>query len=296
MLPRRLRARSVEAAFQAEFGPDAERFLAIEDKSLENPAFVEFVLYGADGELRPDIRGVFPDDHSALMVIRPRGNLTIDEGAQVSSHVRDVVATYEFDGVTALASGPPLLIKEINDGMKRAMVTMAIFAVVIMVVVLFLVFRARWRLLSLPAVLVGCVAAFGLMGFLGIPLTMVTISGLPILIGLGVDFAIQAHSRIEEETFASGSAERGIDETFVRLGPALGIAAVAACIGFVVLHLSDVPMIRDFGSMLAVGVDHRVRGEHRADQRRGVPAGAAAARRAGSSRGRGSRSSGWSAG
>jgi hydrophobe/amphiphile efflux-3 (HAE3) family protein len=28
---------------------------------------------------------------------------------------------------------------------------------------------------------------------------------------------------------------------------------VAACIGFIVLHLSDVPMIRDFGSMLAVG-------------------------------------------
>jgi len=91
------------------------------------------------------------------------------------------------------------------------------------------------------------------MGFVGIPLTMVTISGLPILIGLGVDFAIQVHSRIEEETFAADSAETGIDETFVRLGPALVIAIVAACIGFAVLHLSDVPMIRDFGSMLAVG-------------------------------------------
>ena len=91
------------------------------------------------------------------------------------------------------------------------MVMMAVFAVVIMVVVLFVVFRARWRLLSLPAVLVGCVAAFGLMGFLGIPLTMVTISGLPILIGLGVDFAIQVHSRIEEETFAADSAERGLE-------------------------------------------------------------------------------------
>jgi hydrophobe/amphiphile efflux-3 (HAE3) family protein len=130
---------------------------------------------------------------------------------------------------------------------------MAIFAVVIMVAVLSLNNRARWKLLSLPAVLVGCVSAFGLMGFVGIPLTMVTISGLPILIGLGVDFAIQVHNRIEEETFASNSAEAGIDRTFVRLGPALTTAALAACIGFIVLHLSDVPMIRDFGSMLAVG-------------------------------------------
>src|SRR6185436_1857609 len=107
--------------------------------------------------------------------------------------------------------------------------------------------------LSLPAVLVGCVAAFGLMGFVGIPLTMVTISGLPILIGLGVDFAIQIHSRIEDETFAAGSAEVGVERTFAGLGPALVAAGIAACIGFTVLHLSDVPMIRDFGSMLAVG-------------------------------------------
>jgi hydrophobe/amphiphile efflux-3 (HAE3) family protein len=244
---------AVDAAFQEQFGADAARFLAISERSLENPAFVEFVMYGTDGNLRPDIRGIFPDDHTALMVVRPNGNLSIDEGAEVSAFVAETMDGYAFEGVSPLVSGPPLLIKEINDGMKRAMGVMAVLAVVIMVVVLFVVFRARWRLLSLPAVLVGCVAGFGLMGFLGIPLTMVTISGLPILIGLGVDFAIQAHSRIEEETFAMDSADGGLDRTFSQLGPALAIAAVAACIGFAVLHFSDVPMIRDFGTMLAVG-------------------------------------------
>jgi hydrophobe/amphiphile efflux-3 (HAE3) family protein len=244
---------AVDDAFNAEFGPDAERFLAAGEQSLDNPAFVEFIMYGADGKLRPEFAGIFPDDYSALMVIRPKGNLSIDEGARVSAFVPDTVPDYQFEGITALASGPPLLIKEINDSMKSAMTRMAVLAVVIMIVVLFTIFRARWRLLSLPAVLVGCVAAFGLMGFLGIPLTMVTISGLPILIGLGVDFAIQVHSRIEEETFGSGSAEIGLERTFARLGPALGIAAIAASIGFIVLLLSEVPMIRDFGSMLAVG-------------------------------------------
>jgi|CXWL01.1.fsa_nt_gi hydrophobe/amphiphile efflux-3 (HAE3) family protein len=243
----------IDDAFQSEFGPDAARFLAVGEQSLDNPKFVEFIMYAADDNLRPEFSGIFPDEHSALMIIRPNGNLSIDEGASVSAYVPDTIDNYRFDGVTPLASGSPLLIKEINDGMKQAMIRMAVLAVVIMVVVLFAIFRARWRLLSLPAVLVGCVAAFGLMGFLGIPLTMVTISGLPILIGLGVDFAIQIHSRIEEETFASDSAEMAIDRTFTRLGPALATAAVAASIGFVVLHLSDVPMIRDFGSMLAVG-------------------------------------------
>lgn len=243
----------VAAAFDAEFGADAARFLAVGDQTLENPRFVEFLMYGADGAIRPDLTGIFPDDRHALMVVRLKGNLSIDRSSELAADLVDEAAAYQFEGVDKVVSGSPLLIKEINDEMRDAIAVMAVFAVVIMIVVLSLIFRARWRLLSLPAVLVGCVSAFGLMGFVGIPLTMVTISGLPILIGLGVDFAIQVHSRTEEEAQATGSAESAIDRTFVRLGPALAVAVVAAAMGFLVLFLSDVPMIRDFGSMLAVG-------------------------------------------
>lgn len=239
--------------FNEAFGADARRFVDVGEQSLENPRFVEFVLYGAEGKIRPDLADIFPDDRHALMVVRLTGNLSIDEGSEVAAGLVEQSRAYEFNGVTMLVSGPPLLIKEINDAMRSALAIMAVLAVAIMGVVLAAIFRARWRLLSLPAVLVGCVAAFGLMGFVGIPLTMVTISGLPILIGLGVDFAIQAHSRIEEETFATDSAREGIVRAVARLGPALAVAAIAASIGFIVLHLSDVPMIRDFGSMLAVG-------------------------------------------
>jgi hypothetical protein len=243
----------VADAFNAAFGADARRFVEVGERSLDNPRFVEFVLYGADGEIRADLGDIFPTERHALMIVRPNGNLSIDEGAMVAADVVTVAEDYEFDGFSTVVSGPPMLIKEINDQMRQSLLVMAIFAVVIMVAVLSLIFRARWRLLSLPAVLVGSVSAFGLMGFLGIPLTMVTISGLPILIGLGVDFAIQAHSRLEEETFATDSAEAGVERTAAFLGPALAIALVAACIGFAVLHLSDVPMIRDFGTMLAIG-------------------------------------------
>ena len=61
------------------------------------------------------------------------------------------------------------------------------------------------------------------------------------------------HSRIEDETLRLDSAERGIEAAFRGVGPALLLALGAACIGFLVLHLSSVPMIRDFGSMLAAG-------------------------------------------
>ncbi len=239
--------------FNAKYGDDAKRFLAAGDQSFGNPKFVQFLIFGADGKPRPELAGIFPDGRHALMVARLNGNLSIDQESRVAAQVKEGMRAYQFDGVTALASGSPLLINEINDKMRSALFVMAGLAVGIMVVVLSSIFRARWQLLSLPAVLVGCISAFGLMGFLNIPLTMVTISGLPILIGLGVDFAIQVHSRIEEETNATDSAEAGLERTALQLGPALALAAAAACIGFIVLHLSRVPMVRDFGSMLAVG-------------------------------------------
>ena len=122
-----------------------------------------------------------------------------------------------------------------------------------MAVVLSFLFPVRWRALSLPLVLVGCVWAFGLMGLLGLPLTMVTIAGLPILIGLGVDFAIQFHSRFDEESHRQPNAEGALRESLTHIGPAIAVAVLAATLGFLVLHISRVPMIRDFGSMLAVG-------------------------------------------
>jgi GTP:adenosylcobinamide-phosphate guanylyltransferase len=90
-------------------------------------------------------------------------------------------------------------------------------------------------------------------GLVGLDLTMVTISGLPILIGLGVDFAIQFHNREEEEFAKTGHADTALKRALTTVGTALLVALLAATIGFLVLHISRVPMIRDFGSMLAVG-------------------------------------------
>ncbi len=62
-----------------------------------------------------------------------------------------------------------------------------------MVLILVFLFRVRWRLLPLLVVLVGVIWAFGLAGYLGIPLTIVTIAGLPVMLGIGIDYAIQMH-------------------------------------------------------------------------------------------------------
>jgi hydrophobe/amphiphile efflux-3 (HAE3) family protein len=240
--------------FLAEQAADAQRFAEVGEQSLDNPSFIDFLLFDAQGNVRPELTGVFPDPRHALLVARLAGNTTFDEQSEAAGEAVELVRARKFEGFEVVATGPAVLIKEINDNMRSSMLNMAALALAIMVVVLFLVFRARWRILSLLVMLVGCISAFGLMGFLGFPLTMVTISGLPILIGLGVDFAIQFHNRMEEETARQGGAGAGLSEALLRLGPAVALAMLTSVVGFMVLHMSRVPMIRDFGSMLTVGV------------------------------------------
>ena len=132
------------------------------------------------------------------------------------------------------------------------MLTLGAIAVGIMVVILLLLFGVRWRLLPLFVILVGVTWAFGLAGYLGIPLSVVTIAGLPVMLGVGIDYAIQMHSRIEEVVI--DQAEHPIQEAAVNLGPALLVVAFDAIFAFLALRFAKVPMIRDFGLLLAVGI------------------------------------------
>jgi uncharacterized protein len=102
-------------------------------------------------------------------------------------------------------------------------------------------------------ILVGVVWAFGLAGYLGIPLTIVTIAGLPVMLGVGIDYAIQMHARIEEEVIIDRSAHP-IQETARNLGPALLVVTFDAVFAFAALRFAKVPMIRQFGLLLAVGI------------------------------------------
>ena len=241
------------ADFVAKQGPDAQRFSEIGEMSLDNPKVPDFILFDAEGKVRPEMADVIPDRYHSLMVVRLSGNMSMDEQAKAAGDVANLVRSHSFPGFKVLPSGPAILIEEINNSMRTNLIKTAALATALMIVVLSLVFRAPWRLLSLPVMLAGCICAFGLMGFLSLPLTMVTISGLPILIGLGVDFAIQFHSRFDEELQNGASAAQALRKSLPRIGTAIGVAVLAASAGFMVLHISRVPMIRDFGSMLTVG-------------------------------------------
>ena len=232
-----------------------QRFEAIPvaDRTFSNPEWVKFLLYNNDGKVRKSLNSVFVDDRTAQIVTRLPGNASLDKEGQASQVVQDAAAKLKFGDATTVTSGPSVLLRDINDYLRGGMLTLGGIAVAIMALILVLLFKVRWRLLPLAVILIGVIWAFGVAGYIGIPLTIVTIAGLPVMLGIGIDYAIQMHARVEEEVVIE-RASHPIQETSRSLGPALLVVTFDAVFAFAALHFAKTPMIRDFGLLLAVGI------------------------------------------
>lgn len=248
---------------------EARGFDASVGGPVPDPAWVELLIFDntgfevvdgapvapadADRRIRYSLAGTFPDHETAVGGVVLGGNLSLDRQSEATRNVLAVLETAEFEGFEFTVTGSPVYLKEINDYLKGGLLTLGVTALVSMAIVLFLMFKVRWRLLPLLAVIVGIIWTFSLVGIVGIDLSLVTISGLPILIGVGIDFAIQIHNRVEEEVTLDND-EHPIGETFANLVPPIIAAALAGVCAFLALRISKVPMIRDFGVMLAIGI------------------------------------------
>lgn len=222
------------------------------EHTLDNPAWIDFLLHDNQGDIRKSLRPFFPDAQHAQMVTRLTGNASLEDEGKAAETVVDIT-DQGMDNASVVTTGAAELLKQLNDYLRGGMLLLGAIAVGIMVLILLLLFDVRWRLLPLAVVLVGVVWAFGLAGYLGIPLSVVTIAGLPVMLGIGIDYAIQFHSRIEEEVLIARSPHP-IQESARNLGPALLVVTFDAVFAFMALRFAQVPMIRAFGLLLAVGV------------------------------------------
>jgi len=229
----------------AKFSPSAQ--------TLSNPAWVQFVTHELDGTVRQSLRTFVPNNSHALLAVYLRGNLNINQETTAATSVTNIIDAAHFQNVTTITTGVPALLKTINDYLKHGIAVLALAAAAIMVAILLLSFTVRWRLLAFAIVAVGLVWGFGLVGYFHVPLTLATIAALPVLLGVGMDYAIQMHSRIEEEVVLDRAAHP-IQAAARGLGPALLVVTFDAVFAFAALWFAKTPALREFGSLLVIGI------------------------------------------
>jgi len=239
-------------------------------QDMANPNWVKFLIFGNDGfsidaqnklvspadsalVVRKPLRTFIPDARHAILAAVLLGNASLDTLAQGSADVHDVMRDRTFENATVTVTGTPTFLTDINNYLQGGMLLLGGIAVIVMMIILLVAFKVRWRLLPLVGMVVGIVWGFGAFGFTGTKLSLVTIAGLPILIGLGIEFAIQIQNRIEEERGLQQSGNP-FEATLAEIGPPLVAATVAAVIAFLTVKISKVPMVQDFGLLLSIGI------------------------------------------
>lgn len=225
---------------------------------LDNPDFVDRVVFGAGGgrhEPKPRLNYLFPAPDAAQIVLRLRPDLTGAERSEAISLIQRAVEdqSVRLDRVRYVLAGSPVVFDRLGDTLRRGVLILALVALLLMAVTLVLVFASAWRLLPLSAALCGLAVAAGALRLAGGELSLAAVGAAPILAGLTVDYAVQIQARLDEADPAGDPAD-AVRRTAALGLPMIALACVATAVGFGALTVSSLPLVAEFGLILAAGI------------------------------------------
>ncbi|WP_017379092.1 MMPL family transporter [Paenisporosarcina sp. TG-14] len=165
----------------------------------ETQKTLDYMIYDDEGQLKDMFNELVMDDRYMMMSIKFKGEVSDVDKSEVVESINSYLNQHSLTTTETFVSGKPVLDGEIESSMKDSMKKMMMLALIAMIIVLMITFKTRWRILPLGIVLIAIIGTIGIMGWVSIPITMVSMAVFPILIGLGIDYAIQFQSRYTEE-------------------------------------------------------------------------------------------------
>jgi hydrophobe/amphiphile efflux-3 (HAE3) family protein len=227
--------------------------------TIDTPAFVaQLVFDPARGSKTPKSRfaALFPNKNSAIVLVRPRADLTPAQRADAVDLVKRAVSNpkYELQKGKYLVTGAPVVLTEVQDSIQREVVVLLIGALIVMAIALMLVFPAELRLLPLALALMAAGLTYGLLKLTGSAIGVGAVAVLPILVGLAVDYAIQFHARADAAMREGEDQKSAVMSSARGAGPAVLSASLATIGALLALSLSPIPLVRGFGWLLVAGV------------------------------------------
>ena len=203
-----------------------------------------------------DVAGRYLPSHQLTLIFVPlNSGLSSDSERVAIENIERVIRSYPPPtGVFLTVSGSPAFEQQMQQEIGQSMGILILTALALMVVAVGLLFsHVRYSLLPVGVVFIGMLNTFGIMGLFGISISMVVIGAFPVLIGVGIDYAIQFHSRLDDESQQRTLSE-AIHITVEKTGPSVLYAMIATALGFIAMFATTIPMVQNFGKVCAIGV------------------------------------------
>lgn len=249
----------------------AAKYPSLSLPALNNPAFYDQLLLESNRSVRPFWRAVLPSSSSALLTIRMDQNASLGDVSTVERTVDQAQLGAKQEKVTAqtgqqaeiptmagnltglhfTVSGTPVLMASLAGSVRGSLKLLIPVALLAMLVLTLLVLRVPFRLLAVLLAALAGVWTAGAAAVLHLPLTPATLAVLPVVLGLATDYVLQSVNRLVEEEGTPAERLRRMARAIL---PATGTAAAATAAGVIAFSVSGVPLVRQFGLFLALGV------------------------------------------
>lgn len=173
-----------------------------------------------------------------------------------SEMVRDVESLIQdIPGLDIKMSGSPYIDEAFFRYSKQDFQSLAPFAALIVMLIIYLVFRKiSETLVPIMVVIVGNLWTFGLMGFLGLDVNMVTTSLFVVVLAVGVADSIHIQSEYYQNLAKGMGKEEALIKGVAHLIIPCLFTTVTTATGMMSLLSSQLKPIREFGYLAATGV------------------------------------------
>ncbi|RQG98084.1 Patched family protein [Natrarchaeobius chitinivorans] len=188
-----------------------------------------------------------------------RIDYSIDVDAEQDEAVADARTVASEMRMDATATGQLVIFESVIEEITESAVQslMAAFVLTAMFLVLsywWLEGRAIYGVLNLVPVVLSVALLAGSMRFFDVPLSPINAPILSVSIGLGVDYTVHFMHRFVDEYEAGKDVHEALLVTVRGTGGALTGSMLTTVCGLGVLYLALIPLIMEFGLLLALGV------------------------------------------
>ncbi|MBA2348218.1 MAG: MMPL family transporter [Solirubrobacterales bacterium] len=238
----------------AEYSELLVRFGSVGAPALSNQAFVNTLVFGAGVEPKQRFRWLFPDAEHTLVLVRPKAGVEGDAMLALGREVQALASKAALPDAKLEVAGLPLLAAALERETRAEVFRLAPVAIGAMLLLLLVVLRRRrGRLISLAVALGALVVSLGVSWPLGLGLSVATVAALPVILGLGLDFAVQMQARYWLERSRGLAPAAAAEGARRALAPTLTLASAVMSVGFLMLVVSPVPLLDRLGIVLALG-------------------------------------------
>ncbi|MCS6833140.1 MAG: MMPL family transporter, partial [Flammeovirgaceae bacterium] len=198
-----------------------------------------------------------PLNGATLMIVSLDQKLIQSEKrVEIIENIREKAAAFtQKTNIAVHFTGLPYIRTAISTMVKKELNQFLVLSLIVSATVMFLFFRSPLPILY-ALFMIGMVIVWtlGTLGWLGYKITL--LSGLlpPILTTIGIPNCIYMINKYQQEYLNTGNKEKAIIGMVQKIGIVTFLTNTTTAIGFVVLLLTDVDIMKEFGTVAALNI------------------------------------------